>query len=67
MLKTANWFDIISLLFNYSQRYRVEGDSMLPTLKQANRLKSVILLWQIILSNKALSSSNESARLVKKA
>jgi nickel-type superoxide dismutase maturation protease len=37
-MKTANWFDIISLLFNYSQRYRVEGDSMLPTLKHGEEV-----------------------------
>lgn len=36
LMKTANLFDIISLLFNYSQRYRVEGDSMLPTLKNGD-------------------------------
>jgi nickel-type superoxide dismutase maturation protease len=37
-MKSANWFDIISLLFNYSQRYRVEGDSMLPTLKHGEEV-----------------------------
>jgi nickel-type superoxide dismutase maturation protease len=37
-MKTANWFDIISLLLNYSQRYRVEGDSMQPTLKHGEEI-----------------------------
>jgi nickel-type superoxide dismutase maturation protease len=37
-MKTANWFDIISLLIDYSQRYRVEGDSMLPTLKHGEEV-----------------------------
>jgi nickel-type superoxide dismutase maturation protease len=37
-MKTANWFDIISLLFNFSQRYRVEGDSMLPTIKDGDEV-----------------------------
>jgi nickel-type superoxide dismutase maturation protease len=37
-MKTANWFDIISLLLKYSQRCRVEGDSMLPTLKHGEEV-----------------------------
>jgi nickel-type superoxide dismutase maturation protease len=37
-MKTANWFDIISLLLDYSQRYRVEGYSMLPTLKHGEEV-----------------------------
>jgi nickel-type superoxide dismutase maturation protease len=38
MLKTANWLDIISLLLKYSQRCRVEGNSMLPTLKHGEEV-----------------------------
>jgi nickel-type superoxide dismutase maturation protease len=38
LMRKATWIDIFSLLFNYSQRYRVEGDSMLPTLKHGEEV-----------------------------
>jgi nickel-type superoxide dismutase maturation protease len=36
--RNANWFDIGLLLFNFCRRYRVEGDSMLPTLKNGGEV-----------------------------
>jgi nickel-type superoxide dismutase maturation protease len=37
-MRKANWFDIFGLLFNYSKRYRVEGNSMLPTLQDGDEV-----------------------------
>ena len=37
-MRKANWFDIIGLLFRYGRRCRVEGDSMLPTLKDGDEV-----------------------------
>jgi nickel-type superoxide dismutase maturation protease len=37
-LPEANFFDLALLLFDYRIRYRVEGDSMTPTLKPGEQV-----------------------------
>ncbi len=37
-MRKANLLDIIGLFFNYGWRRRVEGDSMLPTLKDGDEV-----------------------------
>jgi nickel-type superoxide dismutase maturation protease len=37
-MRTATYTDIFWLLFDYYERYRIEGDSMLPTLQHGEQV-----------------------------
>ncbi|MCU0238926.1 MAG: nickel-type superoxide dismutase maturation protease [Pyrinomonadaceae bacterium] len=37
-MKTATYIDIFWLLLDYYQRYRIEGNSMLPTLQNGDQV-----------------------------
>ncbi len=59
--RNANWFDIISLLSGYSQRYRVEGNSMLPTLKNGEEVLvktgKILQIGDIVVANHPFKQS----------
>lgn len=37
-MRTAGFFEIVKLLFNQGERFRVEGNSMLPALKDGDEV-----------------------------